>query len=297
MSDLVETIDGKRGLSRTEHALRSVLVGSIENVRPRLIQALEQMGYKVLTDAPLYARRRARGYARYYLSANILEYPTELTVGLRDIGQDSTLATFDYVLEHPGGLSFKGDQHTLTREAEAIIAIAATDESLSSCSSCGTAQATEGRFCRVCGAPTIISGPAELEILRITAESRAGHHLITSGAVLSAGATVAALAVTLFAGSAGVIPVVAMFGVIVVGLLLVVFGITQLSRALNAGKPGKQDHPNNTTVELPASAPPALPSTPPSVTEGTTSLLTDTPDRREKQPVFIKDRDTNQMDQ
>jgi hypothetical protein len=296
MSDLVETIDGKRGLSRTEHVLRSVLIGSIENVRPRLVQALEQMGYNVLTDAPLYARRRARGLARHYLSANILEYPVEITIGLREIGQDSTLATFDYVLKHPGGMSFKGDQHTLTREAEAIIAIAASDQSVSSCSSCGTAQASEGRFCRVCGAPTIISQPAELEILRITAESRAGHHLITSGAVISAGGAIAALAIALFAGSAGVIPIAAMFGVIVVGLLLVFFGIAKLSSALNPGEPVKQMYPTRTTAELATPAPPALHSSPASVTEGTTSLLSKTSDPREKQSVVVKDRDTLPMD-
>lgn len=295
MSDLVETIDGKRGLSRTEHVLRSVLVGSIENVRPRLILALEQMGYNVLTDAPLYARRRARGYARYYLSANILEYPAELTIGLREIGQDSTLATFDYVLDHPGGLSFKGDQHTLTREAEAIIAIAASDESFSSCSSCGTAQASEGRFCRVCGAPTIISGPAESEILRITAESRAGHHLITSGAVISTGASVAALAIALLAGSAGNIPLAAIFGVIFAGMLLVFLGIAKLSRALGPGEPVKQSHAHGNPVELAASARPGL-SSAGSVTEGTTNLLSKTADPREKQPVFVNDRDTSPMD-
>ena len=296
MSDLVETIDGKRGLSRTEHALRSVLSGGIEAVRPRLAQALEQMGYNVLTDAPLYARRRARGYARYYLSANILEYPTELTIGLREIGQDSTLVTFDYVLEHPGGLSFKGDQHTLTSEAEAIIAIAASTRSISSCTSCGTAQASEGRFCRVCGAPTIISEPAELEILRITAESRAGHHLISSGAVVSAGGAVAALAIALFSGSAAGIPVIAMFGVIVLGLLLVFFGIGKLSRALNPVEPGKQRQLSRTTAEVAASTPPALNTPPASVTERTTSLLSKSSDTREKQSVVVNDLDTSPMD-
>ena len=296
MSDLVETIDGKRGLSRTEHALRSVLIGSVESVRPRLVQALEQMGYNVLTDAPLYARRRARGLARYYLSANILEYPTEVTIGLREIGQDSTLATFDYVLEHPGGMSFKGDQHTLTREAEAIIAIAASDQSVSTCSSCGTAQASEGRFCRVCGAPTIISGPAELEILRITAESRAGHHLIASGAVISAGGAIAALAIALFAGSALGIPIAAMFGVIVVGLLLVFFGIAKLSSALHAGEPSKRIQFDKSTAEVAVLTPQALPSSPASVTEGTTSLLSKTSDPREKQPALVKGPDTSPMD-
>ena len=294
MSDLVETIDGKRGLSRTEHVLRSVLSGSIDNVRPRLVQALEQMGYNVLTDAPLYARRRARGLARYYLSANILEYPTQVTIGLREIGKDSTLVTFDYVLEHPGGMSFKGDQHTLTREAEAIIAIAASDQSISSCSSCGTAQASEGRFCRVCGAPTIISEPAELEILRITAESRAGHHLIASGAVISAGGAIIALA--LFAGSAGVIPIAAMFGVIIVGLLLIFFGIAKLSTALNPCEPAKQMHPGRTTAELVTPTSPALNPTPASVTEATTSLLSKTSDSRDKQSVVVNDRDTSPMD-
>ncbi len=297
MSELIETLDGKRGLSRTEHALRSVLNGSVDVVRPRLIQALEDMGYTVMTDAPLYARRKARGYARYYLSANILEYPTELTIGLRQIGPDATLVTFDYVLEHRGGLSFKGDQHTLTREAEAIIALATWDKDASSCSSCGTAQVSEARFCRVCGAPTVTREPAELEILRITAESRAGHHLITSGAVIAALAGLAALLIVLIAGSAGAIPAGGMLGVVAVGLVLIFWGIFSLSQALNSVKPLKPEQTGRTTFQVTTQPAAALPSPPASVTEGTTNLLTQPAGRREKEPVFIKGRDTSPMDE
>jgi hypothetical protein len=295
MSELVETVDGKRGLSRTEHALRSVLNGNIDVVRPRLIQVLEDMGYNVMTDAPLYARRRARGAARYYLSANILEYPTELTIGLREIGPDATLVTFDYVLEHHGGLSFKGDQHTLTREAEAIIAMAAWDHDASSCSSCGTAQVSEGRFCRVCGAPTVTREPAELEILRITAESRAGHHLITSGAVLAAFAALAALGIALIVGSAGAIPVEAMLGIVVTGLILIFWGIYNLSQALNAQKTHASPPVFRNAPQFTQPEPQVLSSAPPSVIEGTTTLLSKAPGRQ-KQPILAKRRDTSPMD-
>ncbi len=297
MSESIETLDGKRGLSRTEHALRSVLNGSIDVVRPRLIQGLEDMGYTVMTDAPLYARRRARGYARYYLSANILEYPTELTIGLREIGPDATLVTFAYVLEHRGGLSFKGDQHTLTREAEAIIALATWDKDASSCSSCGTAQISEARFCRVCGAPTVTREPAELEILRITAESRAGHHLITSGAVIAALAALAALLIVLIAGSAGAIPAGAMLGVVAAGLVLIFWGIFNLSQALNSVEARQPGYTSSTFARVTNAEPNALPSAPPLVTEATTSLLSKSANTRKKEPLFVKGRDTSPMDQ
>src|SRR5688500_18878211 len=149
-------------MSRTEHALRSVLDCDLESARSHLIAALDRLDYKVISDEPLFARRQARGLAAYYLSANILDYPIKLTIGLRRLRPDATLATFDYVVEHTGGVSFKGDQQTQTREAAAISALATAHTPLPGCSSCGTKQISEARFCRVCGWPTIGREPAEL---------------------------------------------------------------------------------------------------------------------------------------
>ena len=292
MSDAIETIDARRGISRTEHALKSVLNGSIETVRSRLIGALEQLGYYVFSADPLHAKRAARGSAPYYLSANILEYPTKLSIGLREIGPGATLVTFDYVSEHPGGLSFKGDLDTQMREAEAIIAIASSDRNHAACSSCGTGQISEGRFCRVCGAPTVTREPAELELLRVAAGGRAGHHLIVSGSILVTIGLLATLGFSLIRGFPGVV-IGALLFVAAVGLLLLYLGVAGLSTALNRDRTLTDQPTAKAVAQISPAQPNVLP--PPSVTEGTTTLLTQT-HVREKELVHLDKRDTSPMD-
>jgi hypothetical protein len=293
MSDAIETVDARRGITRTEHALKSVLNGSIETVRSRLIQSLEQLGYHVFSADPLQARRAARGAARYYLSANILEYPTKLAIALREIGPGSTLATFDYVSEHPGGLSFKGDLNTQMREAEAIIAIARSDRTHAACSSCGTGQIAEGRFCRVCGSHTVSRDLAELELLRVASGGRAGHHLITSGAILVTIGLLATLGLLLAGGFPGA-AVGALLFVTIAGLLLLFLGIAGLSTALDRD-PSFTDRRTAKDISQIAPERPNILS-PPSVTEGTTSLLTTPTNVREKELVHLEGRDTAPLD-
>jgi hypothetical protein len=288
MSDGIETVDAKRGITRTEHVLKSVLNGGIESVRSRLIQALEQLGYHVVSADPLEARRAARGLGRYYLSANILEFPTKLTIGLRELGPASTLATLDYVSEHPGGLSFKGDLHTQMREAEAIIAIAASEGTRSACSFCGTAHTSEGRFCRVCGSPTVGREPAELEVLRITAGGRAGHHLIMTGAILLTLGLFATIAVLAVGGFPGPI-FAALMCLVGSGLVVLAMGIAGLSKALERDRSVPNLNAATGAAQLDQSQPNRLPA--PSVTEATTSLL-----GRVKERVPAKGLDTSPLD-
>lgn len=288
MSDAIETVDAKRGITRTEHVLKSVVNGDLESVRSRLIHALEQLGYHVKTADPLQARRAARGAARFYLSANILDYSTNLTIGLRDLSPGSTLATLDYVSEHPGGLSFKGDLDTQLREAEAVIALASSEGTRAACSFCGTAQTSEGRFCRVCGSPTVSREPAELEVLRVTAEGRAGHHLIMTGAVLTILGILAAVAVLAIGGLPG--PVFAALLVAVLsGLVVLTMGMAGLSKALARERPLADPQAAKETPKLVQNEPNVLP--PMSVTEATTGLL-----GREKERVPLKGFDTSPLD-
>ena len=63
MAESIEEVDGSRGMSRTEQALRSVLNCDLDTARSRLIEALERLDYNVISDEPLFARRRARGLA------------------------------------------------------------------------------------------------------------------------------------------------------------------------------------------------------------------------------------------
>ena len=296
MAEIIEEIDGSRGISRTEHALQSVLDSDVASVRARLIQALERLEYRVISDEPLQARRRARGHARYYVSANILEYPTKLTIGLRQISAQATLVTFDYVAEHSGGMSFKGDLQTLTREAEAIIAFAGAQTTVSACSSCRTKQTSEGRFCRICGQPTIGREPAELEVLRVTSGARAGHHLISVGAIWTTLSVIGALAFIIAGAGAVGFGAGMLITQIAVGLLITFWGIHNLSSTLNPGESERSAPRVELRDELSGKDHASLPHAPISVTEGTTNLLVQKPKRREDEAVYSKVRDTAPMD-
>lgn len=157
----------------SEHDVTRVMAGNIESIRPRLVMALEQLGYRVMSENPLRARHNARGAGSYFMSANALDYPTRLEIGLKPQGQGATQITFDYQVQH--GAFGKGDRQTLTREAEAILALASYRAQALSCAGCGAEVATDSRFCRKCGAPIRISQPAELEVMRLTAGARAGY--------------------------------------------------------------------------------------------------------------------------
>lgn len=295
MTDLVEEVDGSRGLSRTEHALRSVLNDDVDGARRRLTQSLETMGYTVISEEPLYARRGARGRAAYYCSADILEYPMKLTIGLRRLSPGATLATFDYAVEHPGGMSFKGDQQTVRREAEAIIALATSGAAPSACGACGTRQTDDARFCRFCGARNAVGTPAELEVLRLTAGARAGQHFIITGIVWAAVSLLASMLLILLGGKPAGWAVGFLLTQVVAGLVVLFAGERRLNRTLN---PGPSQRPT-----LPAGVPqagslkePATLLPPPTqayVTEATTELLVQQVKERDKAPVDRKGRDTS----
>ncbi len=157
----------------SEHDVTRVMAGNIESVRQRLVTALEQLGFRVMSENPLRAKHPARGGAAYYMSANALEYPTRLEISLKPQGQGATQVTFDYQVQH--GAFGKGDRQTLTREAEAIVALASQRAQAMSCVGCGVEVAADSRFCRKCGAPVKVTAPAELEVMRLTAGSRAGY--------------------------------------------------------------------------------------------------------------------------
>jgi hypothetical protein len=298
MAELIEEVDGSSGISRTEHALRSVLNSDIENARQRLTHALDRLGYKVISEEPLYARRRARGWAAYYCSADILEYPIKLSIGLKQLSPNVTLATFDYVVEHFGVVSFKGDQQTLKREAEAIIALATSGATSSVCTACRTKQIIEARFCRICGAPNVGGDPAELEVLRLTAGMRAGHHLITAGAIwATVNFLIALLFIFLSAKPVG-FATGFLLTQVVTGLLILFWGVYYLYRTLNPDL----SQPPMLPVNIPQSDFPkeaaTFLSSPPqtSVTEGTTGLLMEKLKEREKEPVYPKRRDTSPIE-
>src|SRR5215510_1574229 len=97
--------------------------GEIASVRARLVEAIQKVGYKILGEQPIYAKRTKQGAACYDCSIDVLEYSTTLTVSLKQTNDSPVLATFSYEIKSYMNMT-RGDRQTLVREAEAIIALA-----------------------------------------------------------------------------------------------------------------------------------------------------------------------------
>jgi|GEM_PF-456699 len=283
---------GDAGFTSEQCLIRLPIAGDVESMRQRLAHALEKFGYFVVSEDTLYARRGACGWAVYDSSANVLDYPTLLTIGLKPLSAGATQATFNYRVKC--SMLTDGDLQTLRREAEAIVALALLRAKTATCAGCGAEAVAGSRFCRQCGAPAARGIPAEIEVLRLTSGARAGHHAIGWGACFLALAFLTPL--LFFAVSRGAAGLtMAEKGVAVLVLMLsalgwptLLTGIRRLHRTLNP-EPVKREAPAKPqpasvmpqTVEAPppaAEAPlPATelppPTAPPSVTESTTDLL------------------------
>ncbi len=262
----------------TEHYLRRVLVGDRENVRNRLISAMERLGYDILDDEEnvVRGRREARGWGTSYSSADVLDYPMTLIVKLKPQGEHATRATFDYVVKHPS-LS-KGEKEILTREAEAISALAMVRYVDKICSACGTESTDDSRFCRRCGTKLSIES-SELEVLRMSAEIRAGHTSVVStfiASVVAFGLTGSALLVLLISGvtfgkGMGTLLVIGI-ALHFLSLLFVGFGWNRVSRSLKRPKaPDELNAEPAPPLLFPIASQPPTPVG--SVTERTTNLL------------------------
>jgi len=304
VAKFIEELDGTSGLSHTSHVLRSVLSGDIESGRLSLARALEQLGYHVISEDPLYARRGARRWAVYYCSFDILDYPRKLKIGLKELGPNATLATFDYSANHFGSFSFKGDRQTLRLEAEAIIALASQRATITSCTACGTNQPNDTRFCRVCGAPNLGGVPAELEVLRLTAGARAEQHLITAAVIWAVTPFIAALIGIISFGSNPGRLTVGFLAAMVINLIILFFVLNASRKTLKQNLP-QHGMRSITPSQLELNSGPATASASSAasaasaaagqkyVTEGTTELLTVKSKEREKELAYLKRRDTS----
>src|SRR5215475_3778926 len=175
---------GAIGDTSFDHDVTRIVAGDAESLRARLAGALEQMGYRVLNENPIQARRGASGMAKSGCSQDILDYRRSLDIGLKSAGANSTRVTFAYTVKGVNsGYITKGDRNTLTREAEAIVSLAQSRAALSHCPACGADGAGGTRFCRQCGAPVAASDPPELDLLRLTADANASYKNIVAGAI------------------------------------------------------------------------------------------------------------------
>ena len=280
--------DYMSGTTVSDHDLTLAIPGDVATVRSRLVEAVQQLGYKVLGEQPIYAKRAAKQCARFDCSLNVLDYPTTVTISLKQTNDMSVLATFNYEVKSYMRMT-KGDRQTLAREAEAVVAFTTERHALSACRSCGTQITDESHFCRRCGAPLVLDVP-ELEVLRLTSGARGSYHNIFVGMFALLLAIIGVSILFLFTGLKTSAAFWVGFGIAVYGLVVLIQGTWQLHFALNPKKTEKIA--TATQPAFKSSVTTALPPAPAhvSVIEGTTELL------REKEPVHRKHRDTSELD-
>jgi hypothetical protein len=260
-----------------------------------LIDALQKLGYRVLGEQPLYAKRASKGCAAWDCSLNALDYPTTLTISLKQTNNVAVMATFNYEVKTYMSLT-KGDRQTLAREAEAMAALATERLAVSACRACGTQVTDESHFCRRCGAPLVLDVP-ELEILRLTRATRGSYHNIFFGMTMLLSALLLVLLFFVLPGPKIYWALLWIAGPLAIyALFMSLQGVWQLHYTLNPKStkttaPAAQPVVNASAVTT--ALPPARPGA--SVTEATTDLLSIN-DRRVPEPVRRKDRTTAEID-
>jgi hypothetical protein len=287
MSDFVDVSGSSE---TTEIYLKRELVGSVESVSARLIAALERLDYDVIEEQPaIIGRRGTRGWGTWYGSADVLDYSMTLVIRLKPIGEHSTRATFDYKVCHPW--LTKGDKEVVSREVDAIMALATMRSADKLCAACGTEAMDDSRFCRRCGAP-MTAEQTELDVLRITAETRAGHTSVVTSTMLSlVSILIALLGVVAIAvkGSVSLKGPIVFLGVIsLLNFFLGWCAWGRLNSALRYKRAEQRVMPISDTQTLSGTEATALPAgrIGRSVTEGTTELLN--PRQREQEAVPVK---------
>ena len=286
--------DYMSGTTVSDHDLTLAIPGEVESVRARLVDAIQKLGYKILGEQPIYAKRGPWGSARWDWSLDVVDYAISLTVSLKQTNNVSVLATFSYEVKHCIHMT-KGDRQTLAREAEAIVALATERLAMSACRACGTQVTDESHFCRRCGVPFVLDVP-ELEVLRLTKNARGSFHKMVLGMLILLVAMLTVLPVFIVKG--GIYGPLFWVGLpfAAYAMFLLIQSAWQLHRTLNP----KQVTKSVTASASPAFNPSVTTALPPppvnaSITEGTTELLM-TRDRREKEPVPRKDHDTAEFD-
>lgn len=281
----------------SDHDVTLTIAGEVESLRLRLIEAVQKLGYKVLGEQPIYAKRNAQCGARSGCSFEALDYPTELTIQLKQVNEIAVVATFNYEVKSYMRIT-KGDRQTLLREAEAIVALASGRSSLSACPSCATPVTDDSHFCRRCGAPLVIE-VAELEVLRLTRKSRAAYHNVLMGVVILFITSLLLLPLFRIDPKAFKVMVLFVTAFGAFGLFALLQGIWQLHFVLNPGTAKHALSPAARALTAPVTQ--ALPPqfTQGSITEGTTELLVPNvlnDEHQRSEPVSRRVQETGEID-
>ena len=276
----------------SDHDVTLTITGEIESLRPRLTAAIEKLGYTILGEQPIYGKRGAQGAARRGCSFAVLDYPTRLTIALKQINNIAVVATFQYEVKSCVRMT-KGDRQTLLREAEAIAALG-KQGSISACPACATPVIDDSHFCRRCGAPLVVE-VAELEVLRLTKKSRSAYNNLVLGVLALC------VAAVLFSPLLWVDPklfralLILGSGAVAFGLFAMLQGVLQLHSTLKP-RPAELTVRAQTvfTARPTAALHPAMARA--SITEGTTELLVSNIQHDEQQSVLHKVLDTGEVD-
>lgn len=280
MAHYTYNYDGTVSYPTTEHYLRRVLVGNVEDVRHRLYGVLERLDYDFINenDFEIEAKRGARGWASAYSSADVLDYPRTLVIKLKPLSEISTHASFAYIIKHPS--LQRGEKEVLTREAETIASLATVRAMDRICAVCGTESDNDSRFCRKCGTP-MTGDETAIEILRMTAEIRSGYTSVVSSTIfvgITAILSLIALILLLTQGGKGTLPLLVIstiFGFL--NIIFLGFGWNRMRNALKSKTKEEKSFHRNSLPTLPETETSALPPAPVSfsVTDRTTELFGD----------------------
>lgn len=283
---------GAMGYTSFDHDVTRIVAGDAESLRARLTEAVERMGYRVLNESPIRARHDASGLARTGCSQDILDYRRSLDIGLKSAGATATRVTFAYTVTGVNtGYLTKGDRNTLTREAEAILALAQSRATLSYCPACGSDGAGGSRFCRQCGAPVAASDPPELDLLRFTADANASFKNVLTGAIFALIGVLAPallyLKLILFQNTSGDAKLVNLMALLLgvfgaTGLAFLIAGLWRLGKTIKHRPEREELSAPSRRSSVEGAHPPYTAALPPqsiqhpiqhSVTEATTGLL------------------------
>lgn len=276
--------DGSGAGFKVEYDAVRIIPGDVETVRSGLMHAIEQLGYRLLNDDPLQARRKARGLGKSWGSNNILDYQSNLTINLKQRGANATRATFNYSIGYT--LLYDGDKATLSREVDALIGLMSARTASANCTACGAFISAGTRFCRQCGSPSLGATPAEVEVYQMTALTNTSYKNLMGGFIF----VLCAMILPLFLLFLGANPVKLAKAVKIIGVISGTMGLTGLAMLINALRISKRmirfndddeeipvfnrrlSSAPNTTSLASHREPVGIPS---SITEGTTDLLED----------------------
>lgn len=299
MTDIILPTIDEGGFAGTEYFSKRIIGGDAEAARANVFYALEKLSYQVVSRQPLVAKNNVSNSAAQgkLVGGNILNSPVKLTVELHASTADSTHASFNYAILNSA--ITKGDRQTLEREIDAVVALAASRTASAMCPACGASNDAEARFCRVCGIPNSVREPAELEVLRLTANARAAYQTMLGGIIFTVCWLTFVVALWLLSHQTLMAALIILGGGAAFGSLWTMRGMLRLHRTLNPPAAEKESSAANTktpSILLENNQTAALPPqeiSQTSITECTTELLPGFQKENELPKAVHKVSDTN----